>query len=334
MSHVPIFLAQWTVNPGSGIALAPRWGWYVILYFFIGGLAAGTFVIATLLDIVGDRRDRDTVHLGYRLAFPLLLLSGVLLVLDLGKPFRFWHMLVQSNRFPLPIYKGWSAISIGSWILTLFGLFAFVAWLNTMSDEGRLRDGWRSRLAPLTPITHALRVSSSGFGLIWGILGVLAGFGLGGYTGVLVTDTSIPFWHNSRPMGALFLVSALSTSYALLMLILMRRGRAHTDPSVAKLATADVWAIVFEIVVLATLLVSLGTVGRPVLVGGFGAVFWIGVVGVGLLAPLVLHMATRQAADPDRRSRTSAVCVLVGGFLLRVVIVMAPQWPATGLFTL
>ena len=334
MTPMPMLFAQWTVNPGSGIALAPRWGWYVILYFFIGGLAAGTFVIATLLDIVGDRRDRDTVHLGYRLAFPLLVVSGVLLVLDLGKPFRFWHMLVQSNRFPLPMYKGWSAISIGSWILTAFGLFAFVAWVNTLSDEGRLRDGWRAWLAPLTPITGVLKVSLSGLGLAWGVLGALAGFALGGYTGVLVTDSSIPAWHNSRPMGALFLISALSTSYALLMLILMRRGRAHSDPSVSKLASADVWAIALEIVVLGTLLVSLGAVGRPFMVGGFGAVFWIGVVGVGLLTPLFLHVATHHAAAQDRRSRLSATCVLVGGFLLRYVIVMAPQWPATGLFTL
>ena len=30
-----------TVNPQSGDGLAPHWGWYVILYFFLGGLAAG-----------------------------------------------------------------------------------------------------------------------------------------------------------------------------------------------------------------------------------------------------------------------------------------------------
>ncbi|GAC1647038.1 MAG: hypothetical protein NVS4B3_00460 [Gemmatimonadaceae bacterium] len=334
MSAVSTIFAQWAVNPGSGIAIPPRWGWYVILYFFLGGLAAGSFVIATLLDMGGDRRDRDAVHIGYRVAFPLVIVCGLLLILDLGKPFRFWHMLVQSNRLPLPMFKGYSAISIGSWILTVFGLFSFLAWLNVEADEDRLRDGWRGWLRPITPFAHRFHVSTNGFGLLWGVLGTLAGFALAGYTGVLVTDTSVAVWHNSQAMGALFCISALSTSYALLIRMLLRRGRMATDSTVAKLAAADTWAIAFEIAVLALLLLSLGALRYPFTTGGFGLVFWIGVVVVGLVVPLVFHFMNRRSVDASRQTQLAATCVLIGGLLLRVVIVMAPQWPATGLFTL
>ncbi|GAC1329989.1 MAG: polysulfide reductase NrfD [Chloroflexota bacterium] len=326
--------AQWTINSGSGVAIPPRWGWYVVLYFFIGGLAAGTFVITTLLDLAGDRRDKDTVRVGYSVAFPMVLVCGALLILDLGKPFRFWHMLIQSHRFPLPMYKGWSAISIGSWILTAFGLFTLAAWINVKAEEKVVHPGGRTRLAPFFPLARAVRISPRGIGLVWGILGVLSGFALGGYTGVLVSDSSAAIWHNSRPMGALFLVSALSTSYALLMLVRLRRGPAHGDSTLVKLAAADRWAIVLEIITLASLVVSLGTLGRPFTAGGFGALFWVGVVGIGLLAPLVLHFGHRSEADTAHRTRWGATCVLLGGLILRYVVVMAPQWPAVGLFTL
>ncbi|GAC1489154.1 MAG: polysulfide reductase NrfD [Gemmatimonadaceae bacterium] len=331
---LPALFAQWTINSGSGVAIPPRWGWYVVLYFFIGGLAAGTFVIATLLDVAGDRRDRDTVRVGYRLAFPMVIVCGALLILDLGKPFRFWHMLIQSHHVPLPMYKGWSAISIGSWILTAFGLFTFAAWINVQSEENIVHSGWRTRLTPIFPFARAVRVSSSGIGLIWGILGVLSGFALGGYTGVLVSDSSAATWHNSRPIGALFLISALSTSYALLTLIRLRRGLTHSDSTLLKLAAADRWAIVLEIITLALLIVSLGALGRPFTAGGFGALFWVGVVGIGLLAPLVLHFPHGTEVDAARRTRWGATCVLVGGLMLRYIVVMAPQWPAVGLFTL
>ena len=54
---------MWTTNPGSGVALAPHWGWYVILYFFLGGLAGGLMVIAGGLELVGDERDTDAIRI-------------------------------------------------------------------------------------------------------------------------------------------------------------------------------------------------------------------------------------------------------------------------------
>ena len=322
-------LLQIAANPQSGVALPPHWGWWVILYFFFGGLAAGSYFIATMLELVGDPRDDDAVRLGYLLAFPLVVLCGLLLVVDLGVPLRFWHMLVQSERPPLPMFKSWSPISVGSWVLFIFAFFAFVSFVGVLVQEGRLR--WR----PLVAADRWARSRPRPFALLWGILGAFFGFFLAGYTGVLVTGTSIPFWHNARLMGALFLASAASTSYALLILLLMRRGRTHADSTVEKLARADRLAIVLEIVVLAIMLVLLGGVARPMIAGGFGVVFWLGVVIVGLLLPLAFHWSGRVGpASAERRATLAAACVLVGGFLLRFVVVMSPQWPSVPLWYL
>ena len=316
------FLLQLATNPQSGYGLPPHWGWYIVLYFFLGGLAAGCYAIATLLDILGDRRDRDAVRLGYLLAFPLVVVCGVLLILDLGKPLRFWHMLVQSENVPELLLKPWSPISIGTWLVSTFGLFSFVSFVGALIETERLRWDVARR------VDRRVRDLPRPLILLWEVLGVVSGFSLGGYTGVLVTGTSIPVWHNAWLMGALFLLSAASTSYALLMLLLMRHGRAHHDSTVSKLARGDRSAIVMEIAVLATMLLLLGALARPLIAGGFGVIFWLGVVIVGLLAPLVLHGVPWGRMTAERRAMLAAACVLVGGLCLRFVIVMAPQYPA------
>jgi len=318
---VPDLLLQLATNPQSGYGLPPHWGWYIVLYFFLGGLAAGSYAIATLLDLVGDPRDRDAVRLGYLIAFPLVCVCGLLLILDLGKPLRFWHMLVQSENVPELLLKPWSPISLGTWLVTAFGLFSFVSFLGALIETERLR--WHVARR----VDRAVRGFPHPLILLWEVLGVLSGFSLGGYTGVLVTGTSIPVWHNAWLMGALFLLSAASTSYALLMLVLMYHGRTHHDPTVDKLARGDRSAILLEIVVLTAMLLLLGAVARPLIAGGFGVIFWLGVVIVGLLAPLVLHGLPWDRLTAERRAMLAAACVLVGGLCLRFVIVMAPQYP-------
>jgi protein NrfD len=330
------------VNPQSGVALPPQWGWYVILYFFLGGLAGGLMAIAAGLDTAGDDRDREAVRLAHRLAFPLVILCAGLLTVDLGQPLRFWHMIFKSHRFPAPLLKPWSPISLGSWFLLVFGAVAVVEFLGTLADPpgSNLGDGLLMRWSPLerlrrdvlVPARERVRSWPRLVHRAWTALAALSGLALAGYTGVLVTGTSRVAWHNARLMGALFLLSGTSTAYALLMLLLVRRGRAATDTTLRKLGDADRWAIAFELLVLALTLISLGSLGRPFWSGGFGIVFWVGVVGLGLLVPLVRHWI---ALGSGERSVTRAAgCVLIGGFLLRFVIVMSPQFPRVALWHL
>ena len=90
-------------------------------YFFLGGLAAGLYFIAALIELVGTARDRAMAQ-GRRTicAFPLALVCGMLLIVDLGRPERFWHMLIQSET-GRSMFKYWSPMSIGAWALTVFG---------------------------------------------------------------------------------------------------------------------------------------------------------------------------------------------------------------------
>src|SRR5207244_1478646 len=103
-----------------------NWGWWIVLYFFLGGVTGGVYFAAAWLDLFGDVRDRAAMRLGHLLAFPLIIVCALALVVDLGQPLRFWHMIFASERFPEPILKPYSPMSLGSGILAVFGLVSFV----------------------------------------------------------------------------------------------------------------------------------------------------------------------------------------------------------------
>jgi formate-dependent nitrite reductase membrane component NrfD len=315
-------------TPPIGHGFVPHWGWYIVLYFFLGGLAAGTYFAATMLLLAGEARDREAVRLGYLLSFPLLLVCAVLLILDLGVPSRFWHMVIQNHDFPEPLIKPWSPISLGTWILTGFGLFSSVAFLWALVDAGRLRTARAVRATSwLSSRPRPLLAAWHGAGLIFALA-------LAGYTGVLVTATTIPVWQNARLLGAVFLASGISTSYALLVLLLLRARSGSSHATLGKLSRADRLSMMLELVLLALLLVMLGRFAEPLVSGGFGVLFWLGVVGIGLLFPLALHRRAPVGWDPDRRERVAAACVLAGGLVLRYVVVMSPQFPDVHLWAL
>src|SRR3954470_9701888 len=122
---------------------SPHWTWWILLYFFIGGIAGTAFMLAALLDWSSGTREQSrgalpaipapTVRHGYYLAFIGVCLGGLFLTIDLTRPLRFWHMLIQ-NHTGKPMFKGWEPMSVGSWGLLGFGLFAFLAALAALSE--------------------------------------------------------------------------------------------------------------------------------------------------------------------------------------------------------
>lgn len=289
---------------------SPQWTWYIILYFFVGGIAGGAFFLASLLHSFGRAEDQRVVRLGYYLAFAGALVSGALLTLDLARPERFWHMLLQSNT-GRPMFKAWSPMSVGVWGVLLFGLFALLGTVGALTEEG---PPWRPlRWAPVRALARRAPAA------MIAALGSVFGLFLAGYTGVLLSVTNRPIWADSNLVGLLFLVSGVSTGAAALMLLSIWR-RAGRPGLLAWLSRFDRRALILELVVLIAFLVSLGSVAG-VLVGWWGAVLLVGVVGGGIVAPLVLE--GRREAHGQRHLVRAATLVLVGGFLLRVVVLLS-----------
>ena len=285
---------------------APHWTWFIIPYFFVGGLAGGAYFLAALLEWFGRPDDRPVIRTGYRVAAVGAILSGLLLTIDLGRPLRFWHMLFQSANFPAIMFKSWSPISFGAWAILLFGLFSVLSALGAMAEEGRLQN----------PALRAVGgVIRGGIAKLVAGIGGLLGFFVAGYTGILLSVTNRPIWADSPWLGALFVASGASTGAAALILLAPARGA--TEHSLARLSAFDTKALVVELLVLVLFVASLGSVNR-VWIGFWGLVLLVGVVGLGIVAPLRLHAQRRPLAN-------AAKLVLVGGFLLRLATMLASE---------
>jgi protein NrfD len=282
---------------------APHWTWFIIPYFFVGGLAGGACFLAAVLDWFARPEDRPVVRTGYYVAAIGAILSGLLLTIDLGQPLRFWHMVFQSANFPAPMFKAWSPISFGAWAILLFGLFSVLSALGAMAEEGRLR-------APGWGVLHR-----GGLARLVTTIGGLLGLFVAGYTGVLLSVTNRPIWADSPWLGALFLASGASTGAATVILFAPARGA--TERSLAWLSTFDRNALVVELIILVVFLASLGSINR-VWVSFWGLLLLVGVIWFGIIVPLRLHAKGRPLAAAAR-------LVLLGGFLLRIATMLASE---------
>jgi formate-dependent nitrite reductase membrane component NrfD len=226
---------------------------------------------------------------GYLLSLPLVAICGALLVADLGVPLRFLNMIRN--------FKFWDPMSIGAWALGVFGVFALVSSILSLSASER-RVALRRKI---------------------GLAGIFFGFFLASYTGVLLSATALTPWSGGRLMGALFLASGASTGMAAISLILFLTGGSAGE-GWNRVKRADRFAMIFELVVLALFLVVLGSAAQPLVAGHLATLFWGGLVIVGLVIPLVLEFSMHGVRIAGA---ISPVLVLVGGFVLRYVMVMS-----------
>jgi formate-dependent nitrite reductase membrane component NrfD len=284
---------------------SPHWPLLIDVYFFLGGLAGGAFVFATAAQILNARRYRDVVRAGYYLALAALIPCPLILIVDLGVPSRFMNMLMRFNTD--------SPMSMGAWALLGFSACAFVAALVTlMEDFGRARN-------------------VAGIKRLIGVVGSAFGFFLAAYPGVLLGASARPLWIEGHALGALFLAVGASSAAAAIALILLLMGYRTAD-QVASVRTMTVVALVIQLIALGVFVASVQNSGslasttalKLLTAGRFAALFWGGAIVVGSVLPLLLGLV-----DLRRRSfgltALTALLVLVGGFLVKYVIMAAGQ---------
>lgn len=295
----------------DGVSLqVAGWPWYyVAVYFFLGGIAAGSYLLAAIADVFGDSEvDAPLIKTGHYLALLLIAICPVLLIADLGRPERFWRMLTQ--------FKWDSPVSLGSWGLFLFGVFCGISAAIWMAEDGMFEKGPLKILNPVGQELHRLpRKLIARIGAFFGIF-------VAGYTGVLLSSTTNPFWNSNQFLGITFLTSALSTAIAIVSILLILQGHG-------KLITLhnfrNLWLIVlgFEVFLITWEVFHEG--GSLLLTGQYIFTFVIAVGVIGVLIPLVL--LAMQAGKPMSTGMLMAIAimVLIGGFFLRYSVLMAGQ---------
>ena len=275
----------------------PQWEWYIVWYFFLGGIAGGAYALGAILRLVGDERDEPLARLAFVVSLPALAICPLLLTLDLGRPTRFWHMLIDARTFELN-FKYWSPMSVGAWALVIFSAFAFVSFLEVLGLTRGFLTGRR--------------------GLAFTTVGAVFGLFLAGYTGVLLSVSNQPMWSDTWALGALFLASSLSVATASIALLAwLQPGASRAEE---KLWRADRYFIALELALLVLFFVTLGAVA-----GRFLEPRWLGLWAM-VLAGTLVPLAIRVVAPSGRAQAVFAsLLVLAGGLALRMVVIFAAQ---------
>ncbi len=312
-----------TLAAAEHFVRAPEWTWYILFYFFLAGLTGGSYVIATLLRLYGNRDDEPMARLGFYVAFPVYVVCPILLTLDLHQPLRFWHMVVNTTPGNEgPILKPWSPMSVGSWVLLVFGVFAVVSFLEVLVRDQVIRAAITSR---------AVRWLDGTPGKVWNAAGAVAGLFMASYTGVLIAVSNQPVWSDTWALGGLFLASGLSGSAALLWWLARFRADARASASVFALFERFFALLELALIVVFVLtLIPAGTLGQTF---GFPWILLWLVAFAGLVPGLRGLVTQRLSVTPEgavavQSARAAAAApwlVLIGVLALRAAVIFSVQ---------
>lgn len=264
----------------------------IVVYFFLSGLGAGVFLTAAACRIFGGE-SYSKIEKTAAIAAPILLIPGLMcLMFDLGRPFRFFNMIIHFNPM--------SVASWGVWVMNIFMAISVVyAFLHLTGRAEKAK-----------PLAYAGFVFAPAVGL---------------YSGVLLYQMrGYELWHSAL-VPPIFLVSAIASGLAVVLLL---SGSAPSEQTRA-LSRALAIAVGVDLVLALTELLTLGLggaekaeVANVIMSGGYGFLF----VGIYVILGLALPLAVLARPRPGRAAQAAAaVLVLAGTLAMRYVIVMGGQ---------
>jgi len=312
------------------------WHWLPAIYLFLGGLGAGSFLVAAAVELTGERYKHEfcpTTLVGSTIAGPVVAVGALLLIVDLGagvrEPWRIFYMFTKFS----------SVMTWGIWILSLFipiaFLYGFLELMEVYPDVWKKIAGKLGILKNL-PLRRVKRFSV--------VAGSMLAVGTGIYTGVLISaiGPAMPLWSADLwpglpvpMMPILFLVSAVSTGMGLTIDLSATIALPEVQRRFDGLPIIHMAAIGLEAILVGLLLYSANSLGGAgaasadiMVTGHMRAAFWIGFVAIGLVFPFVVHAYAIGAGSHSPISGIgSGVGIVVAGLFLRYIILASGMPP-------
>ncbi|MCA0133162.1 NrfD/PsrC family molybdoenzyme membrane anchor subunit [Winogradskyella alexanderae] len=286
------------------------WHWPIGLYLFLGGLAAGIILFASIVVILNKEDEYPTTVKYASIIPPIALVIGLIaLIYDLKNPLYSWQ-LYTTIRIESPM-------SWGAWVLLIVTPLSFL-WVFSYFSE--LFPTWDLKFEWLKKFEQFVKKNRKNMAYLLVPLSII----LGVYTGILLSAFNArPLWNNAI-LGPLFLTSGLSTGAAAIILLAKTAQERHLFGKV------DLALIIIELGLIIHMLMGMYA-GSEVqleamrlLVGGeftvlfFGFVVILGLIIPGILEALEIKGYKVPVAIP-------ALLVLIGGLIFRFVMVEAGQ---------
>ncbi|MBN3214641.1 cytochrome c nitrite reductase subunit NrfD [Pectobacterium polaris] len=301
------------------------WDWPIAIYLFLVGISAGLVTLSALLRRYHpEQATADSTLMRTTLILaPCTIIFGLLiLVFHLTRPWTFWKLMFH--------YSFTSVMSVGVMLFQVY-MAALAVWLvNIFSEQVIvLQQRWLPKLVILPKVLGWLAPMQKSLDIVMLLLAVM----LGAYTGFLLSALKTYPLLNNPILPALFLFSGVSSGAAVALIAMACRYRSnpHSEEAhfIHRVETPVVWLEIFLLFAFFIGL-ALGDDGKQralvaAVGGGFWAVwFWLGVVGIGLVIPLLLKSWASRQHSPYG---VLAVCglSLVGVLLLRFFILYAGQ---------
>lgn len=288
---------------GRQVVKKAHWSWEIWLYFWLGGIAGGASAITALFEIFGNKkRDRSLIQAGRYVSLAGLAISPVLLIMDLGRPERFHHML--------RIVKFRSPLNMGTYFLSLTGALSGLNAARQVVEDGLIPEN-------SLPGQLALLVANP---FTQGLQGV-GGLAVGSYTGVLLSATATPLWAEAdTTMGPIFLATALSNGAAAISLARTLTGSSNEDAG--RLDEIEQIAMLSEMGLIAYTAFKMNPQVRRVFVKSAHSKSFLLAVLLGQVIPFLVQLLSGKNGTKNKPlSALTSLMVLAGGFLLRYAIV-------------
>lgn len=280
---------------GRTVTKAPNWHGLVAWDTLFNNMTTGLFLVAVLGELAAPRVFTVVASAAYPIALVILLADLVCLVLDLGDPLRFHHML--------RVFKPTSPMSLGTWCLTAYALPLTVLAIASVLALLGVRGG------AVNALEWARRPAM--------IIGLVPALGAAVYKGVLFSTTAQPGWKDARWLGGYLASSAVMLGAAQLLLLSIVLGQAGATSA---LRTALVPLILLNAaslgLVISGLRATLAAAHRRTALGRLAFL----AVGGGILAPVGL--LALGGAIPIT---IAVLLVLSGAQLIRTEIVRLPH---------
>jgi len=262
-------------------------GNFIAFAFFLGGISGGLYLAAVYFNNL----------LGMFIAWLLSLLMGISYMIHLSKPFRFWRMFMK---------PGTSWIARGFIFIMLFIGCTFIQLILSYWFPGSAAE------------------------VVFKILAGIFAFAQSIYTGFAVSYVNaIKLW-NSAILPILFVICGFSGGLAILMGISLGGSEAQIMAIENVIRVILVAFAVILVVYLWNTTYSSAAAREAVasLMGGnIAAIFWVGVVLLGVIIPIAVSVTTYFATEASDALLVMAVITeILGSLALRYVILKAGMY--------
>lgn len=301
---------DFTIGLTEGIS----WPWPIAVYLFLAGISGGAVAAVLMLNLYRRQTQVNTPALkaASLIGASTILLGMVCLVLDLTNPFNFWRILIQ--------YNVTSVMSLG--VMALLVYIPAVCLLMLVAFRDRLSTFGLGFLDPLVGGLDARR-----HGLSW--LTLIMALTICAYTGFLISALIRFPLINQAVLPALFVASGLSAGMAATKVMAVGCFGDHVESGDQHLMHGAEWPVMaaeaFCLFMIAVSLVNGNAAAQGAVIaftdGVWATEFWVGVIGVGFILPLLFGLMKQSRAA----FYMGALASVVGMMCLRLFILYAGQ---------